>query len=53
MEKYAEEKIERGCRNLYEKYRDKDIDIFNLEREISIRYPKEDIKNILDDINYI
>ncbi len=51
IEKYAEKEIKARCRKLYEKYYAKDIDIYNLKREISIRYPKEDLTDILYNVN--
>ncbi len=53
LEKNAKEKIKRECMKLYEKYKEEDIDIFDLQRDIDIKYPNANIDkdNIFDHIN--
>ncbi len=51
IEKYTEEKIKKGCEELYKKYCIKGVDIFNLKENISIKYPKENLENLLNNLH--
>ncbi len=53
LSEYAVEDIRNGCLNLYNKYKDMDIDIFNLKRHIDAKYPHADIDETLDSVNLI
>lgn len=46
----AEQNIEKGIMDLYEEYRDIDIDIFNLQKHINIKYPNANIEDIFNNI---
>lgn len=46
----AEKNLERGIMDLYEEYRDIDIDIFNLQKYINIKYPNANIEDIFNNI---
>lgn len=47
IEKTAEEEVKKLVSNLFEKYKEKDLDIFRIEELLSRKYPNEDIKNPL------
>ncbi len=42
------EKIEKNCSALFEKFRSKGIDIYNIQREFEMRYPREKPENLLE-----
>lgn len=50
LEKIAENNLKKGIMDLYEEYRDMDIDIFNLQKHINIKYPNANIEDIFNDI---
>ncbi|MBC8062796.1 MAG: hypothetical protein H7Y18_19360 [Clostridiaceae bacterium] len=47
IEVSGEENIKKICKNLFNDYNKKNIDIFNLQREFEIKYPKRKIDNCL------
>ncbi len=47
LEKNSEEYMKKICKKLFSDYKEKDIDIFNIQREFNIRYPKSKIDNCL------
>ncbi|WP_315117878.1 Ger(x)C family spore germination protein [uncultured Clostridium sp.] len=47
--KGAEDNIIRATRDVFEKYKNNNLDIFNVERDFQIRYPHADWKDILQD----
>ncbi len=51
LARYAEKEIKKGCRKLYEKYYEKGIDLFNFEKEILTKYSREDLENVLENID--
>lgn len=53
LEESAQKMLKESCINLYEKYKEKDIDLFNLKRLVDIKYPNIDVDkdNILDYVN--
>ncbi|MBU5674922.1 Ger(x)C family spore germination protein [Alkaliphilus sp. MSJ-5] len=53
LSKYAAEDIKKGCLDLYNKYKDIDVDIFNLKRHIDAKYPHADIDETLNSVNLI
>lgn len=54
LEESAKKEIKKGLTDLYEKYKEQDIDIFNLQKDINIKYPNANIDsdNIFDSINF-
>jgi len=55
LQREAEKGIVDSAMKLYEKYKEKDIDIYNLKRHIDIKYPNANLDedNILNSINFI
>jgi len=55
LQREAEKGIVDSAMELYEKYKEKDIDIYNLKRDIDIKYPNANLDedNILNSINFI
>lgn len=51
LSEYVTEEIKKGCLNLYNKYKDMKIDIFNLKRSIDAKYPRADIDDTLSSVN--
>jgi len=53
LEEVAAETVKKGAATLYNKFKEKDIDIYNLKRDIDIKYPNAvlDEDNILNSIN--
>lgn len=53
LQKSAEEKLTKDIMTLYEKFKEENIDIFDLERAIDIKYPNANINrdNIFDSMN--
>lgn len=47
IEQSAEERIKRGCTDLFEEYKEKNIDIYNVTRLFEIKYPNIKLENIL------
>lgn len=48
IEKDAEEKISKDCIELFEKFKEKGIDIYNVQREFEMKYPHEKVENVLE-----
>lgn len=46
--KDTEERIKKDCQDLFNKYKEKGIDIFNIQRDFEIKYPSEKIEDVLD-----
>jgi len=47
LEKGGAENIKTMCKNLFSEYKEKNIDIFNLQRDFEMRYPRRKIDNCL------
>lgn len=48
VEKDVEDRISKNCVALFEKFKEKGIDLYNVQRRFVMKYPHEDVKNILD-----
>jgi spore germination protein KC len=48
IKQHSEEYIKAICTKLFEDYKSKDIDIFDIERMMNMKYPKSKIKNYLE-----
>jgi Ger(x)C family germination protein len=47
MKEDAEEKLEKGCMDLFNKFKEKDIDIYNVQKIFEEKYPKEKVEDVL------
>ncbi|GAA0717437.1 Ger(x)C family spore germination protein [Clostridium malenominatum] len=47
--KGAEDNIIRACKDVFEEYKSKELDIFNIQRDFNIKYPKANKENIIRD----
>lgn len=48
IENDAAKRIDKSCRELFEKYQKKGIDIYNVQRQFEMRYPHEKVDNVLE-----
>lgn len=48
VEKDMEERIGRDCIKLFEKFKEKGIDLYNVKLGFDKKYPHEDVENVLD-----
>ncbi|MHC1684776.1 MAG: Ger(x)C family spore germination protein [Clostridiaceae bacterium] len=53
IQQYAENNIEEYCTNLFNKYKEENIDIFNLRDQFKNKYPKEsdNVENLMEKSN--
>lgn len=53
LSKHVVENITEKCFDLYNKYKDIEVDIFNLKRHIDSKYPNANVNETLDSVNLI
>jgi Ger(x)C family germination protein len=48
IEKDMEEKISKNCTDLFERFQEKGIDIYNVQRLFEMKYPHEKVENVIE-----
>ncbi|SES95589.1 Ger(x)C family spore germination protein [Paenibacillus sp. NFR01] len=49
MEKETEERIEQNCQKLFERWKERKTDVFDIQEKFARKYPKEADRNIIED----